>query len=815
MNDLRFALRQLLKNPGFTAVAVVTLALAIGANTAIFSVVNGVVLRPLPYPESDRLVWLAEKGPDWTGGSLSVPNYLDWREGQDLLEHFGVYTWNNFTLTGVGEPAQLAGALASAEVLAALKVPPQLGRWYSPDEDKPGAGPGALISHALWQGRFGGDSGIVGRAVVLDGRAHTVVGVMPAAIAFPDAVDLWVPVGPATAQPGWQDRGNHPGIYGVARLRPGATLEAARAALDAVAARLAERYPESNKNRGAAVERLLDHEVGEAPRALWTLFGAVVLVLLIACANVANLLLARAAGRQKELAVRAALGAGRWRIVRQLLTESLLLAGVGAAAGLLLAQWGLGLILALGRDSIPRAAEVALDGRVLVFSAGVAVLSAVLFGLAPAWQGSRPDAHAALKDAARGTTAGRARLRRSLTVAEVALTLLLLVGAGLLLRSFHRLRSVDPGFAYERVISFRTSLPERKYPTIADQSRFFQALLGNIRAIPGVAAASVASQLPLDGNSWDTTFLIEGRPEPPPHERPSMEVHLVGTDYFQAMGIPLVRGREFTERDNREHLRGGGREEDWAAGLNVVVIDREFARRHFPGEDPIGRRVRLPWGEADKAPVATIVGVVGRVREDSLRETGGKVQAYFPYLQMPGRGMAVVVKTAASPAAVVPVLRQQVAALDREQPIYEVRTLAELREGNLAPGRLNAVFTGTFAAVALVLAVVGLYGVLAYAVTQRRREIGVRMALGAQRRQVLGLVVREGMGLAGAGVAIGVLAALAATRVLRGFLYDVTPLDPVTFAAVVFALTVVAFLACVIPARRAAKVEPMEALRHE
>ena len=812
MNDLKSAFRQLLKDPGFTAVAVVTLALGIGATTAIFSVVNAVMLRPLPYPESDRLVWLSERGVDWTGGSLSFPNFLDWQAGsRDVFQHFGVFNWNNWTLTGAGEPVQLPGALASWEVFAALKVSPQLGRAYGPDEDRAGAEPVVLISHSLWKGRFAGDAAVVGRPVALDGKPCTVIGVMPAGFAFPDAVDVWVPLRPV-ADPGWQDRGSHPGLQGVARLRPGVTVERAGAAVDAVAERLEHAYLETNKNRRGTVQRLIDHQVGDTSRALWTLLGAVGLVLLIACANVANLLLARAAARQKELAVRAALGAGRWRVVRQLLTESVLLAAVATAAGLLLAHWGLGLILVLAKDSIPRADEIALDGRVLLFATGLALATGIFFGLAPAWQASRPEVIGALKEGARGATAARGRLRAALTVGEVALTLLLLVGAGLLLRSFWRLQAVNPGYAYERVLCFRAGLLERTYPSFREQVGFYERLLEGLRATPGVEAASVASQLPLDGNNWDTTFLIDGEPEPPPHERPSMEVHVVGADYFRTMGIPVRLGRPFDERDNREHLRGTGREKQWAAGLNAIVIDEEFARRHFP-RGAVGRRVRLTWGEG--GVVMTVVGVVGRVREEKLSESGGKVQAYLPFLQVPGRGMAVVVKTALEPSALVPVARRQVAAMDPEVPLFEVRTLAEMRDAGIGPHRLNLALLLSFAGVAVVLALVGIYGVLAYGVAQRRREIGVRMALGARRRQVVGLVVGEGMRLAAVGAAVGLVGALAFTRLLQSFLYEVNPLDPLTLAMVVAAIAAVAILASLVPARRAAMLEPLAALRHE
>ncbi|MBI2929233.1 MAG: ABC transporter permease [Verrucomicrobia bacterium] len=815
MNDLKFAFRQLLKNPGFTAVAVLTLALGIGANTAIFSVVNAVLLRPLPYPDSGRLVWLSERGLDWSGGAISYPNFTDWKTQQSVFERFGVYSWNNLTLTGKGEPVQLPGAQMSADVFAALRVQPAVGRVFNSGEDKPGAASVVVISHALWQNRFGADPGIVNQAITLDGRPCTVLGVMPAGFAFPSEVDVWVPVGPLSAEASWQDRGNHPGLLGLARLKPGVTLEQARSELDTIAARLEQQYPESNKNRRVQADRLLDNRVGGVRRALWVLLGAVGLVLLIACANVANLLLARAAARQKEMAVRAALGAGRWRIVRQLLTESMLLAVIGAGVGLLLAHWGVGLILTLGRESIPRTAEIGIDGQVLAFSAAVAFFTGVLFGMAPAWQASRTDLQDALRDTARGTTGARARLRHGLVVAEVALTLVLLVGAGLLLRSFHRLLQVNPGFAYERVLAFRATLPERKYPADNQQIQFYQTLLENLRALPGVGSASVASQIPLDDNSWDTGFLVEGQPEPPPHERPSMQVHIVGPDYFRTMGIPVLRGREFTEQDDRRHLQGSGRESEWGAGLKAIVIDEEFARRHWPNLDPIGQRVRVPWGPREQQPVMTVVGVVGRIKEDRLSEQGGMVQAYLPFLQRPLRGMVVAVKSAQPPEALLSAVRQQVLALDPEQPIFEVRTLSEMRSRNIAPERLNLALLGVFAAVALALAVIGLYGVLSYAVAQRQREIGVRMALGAQPRNVLALVIGHGMRLALIGIGLGMLGALAITRVLRNMLFEVNPFDPLAFSLVTAILGGVALLACWIPARKATKVDPMVALRHE
>lgn len=815
MNDLNFAFRQLLKNPGFTAVAVLTLALGIGPNTAIFSVVDAVLLRPLPYPDSGRLVWLCERGPDWSGGSLSYPNFIDWKNQQSVFDEFGVYNGGNFTLTGAGEPVRLAAAVMSAEVFAALRTPPEIGRVFRKDEDKPGAAPVAVLSHALWQNRFGGDAGILHQTISLDGTPYVILGVMPAGFEFPGKVDVWVPAGPYSAQPSWQKRDYHPGLFGLARLKPGVSLEKARADLNAVALRLAQQYPESNQTRRVQIDRLLDNKVGNIRRALWIVLGAVSFVLLIACANVANLLLARAAAREKEMAVRAALGAGRWRITRQLLTESMLLALLGAAVGLLLAQGALRGIIAVGGQSIPRAAEINLDPQVLLFSGVVAVLTGIFFGLAPARRARRVDLQRTLTESGRGTTAGRAGVRQVLVIAEVALTFVLLVGAGLLLLSFHRLLQVNPGFVVDRVLTFQIDLPGKKYQSNEQRIFFYHALLEKMRALPGVQAASLASKPPLDENNWDMLFVIEGRPEPPPQLQPSLRVHLVAPDYFRVMGIPLRQGRDFTEQDNREHLGGASSGSDWGAGLNSIIIDEEFAHRYWPGQNPLGQRVRLSWGERGKQPLMTVVGVVGRIKENRLSEQGGMVQAYFPIFQQTLGGMAVVVKTTSEPAALLAGMRQQVSELDPTLPIFGIHTMTEMRARNVAPDRLNLGLLGGFAVLALVLASIGLYGVLSFTVTQRQREIGVRLALGAHRFNVLGLVVGQGMRLVLAGVVLGVLGSLALTRVLASVLFNVRPTDPLTLVMVTLSLCVVALLACYLPARRATKVDPMQALRYE
>jgi putative ABC transport system permease protein len=817
LRDVRYGLRALAKRPGFTLVAVLTLALGIGATTAIFSVVHAVLLRPLPFDDAGRLVYLTERNTQQESLSFSWPDFADWREQSRAFERVAAYNRDSYNLTGDGDPERLPAAQVSADLFKVLRADAARGRVFTDEEDRAGAAPVVLLSYGLWQRRFGGDQSIVGRQITLNGRGYAVVGVMPRGFAFPTRAELWVPLG-QLYQPSWRNRDNHLGLFGVARLKEGVTLEQARADLDRVAANLERQYPDTNRDERASVTPLQEVYVRDVRPALWTLAGAVGFLLLVACANVANLLLARAASRRREMAVRAALGASRLRLARQMLVESVLLATGGGGLGLLLAQWGVAAILAVRPDYVPRASEIGVDGRVLLFTAAASVFTGVVFGLVPALQASRPDLQEAFKESGRGAGWGRGAFRGGLVVTEVALTLVLLVGAGLLLRGFQRLQRVDPGFTYEHVMNFNLTLPARKYPEEQQRVNFIKEVLAKLTALPGVEGAAASSGLPLGYNGWQAPFTVEGRPQPPAAQTPVMDVTAVTPDYFRTMGIPLLKGRHFNEDDDRQWLDGkslqgldeGARS---IAGASAIIIDEEFARRYWPGEDPVGKRVR--FGAGAGAPSLTVVGVVGRVKMEGLKTDSARVQGYLPYLQFPTRGLGVVVRSAQEPERLTAAVRRAVLSVDAEQPVYNVRTLAEVRAASYAPETFNLTLLSVFACVALVLAAVGLYGVMSYAVEQRTREIGVRMALGARAADVLRMVARQGMKLALAGLALGLAGALVLTRVMQSLLFGVTATDPLTFVCVSLLLAAVALLACLVPARRATKVDPMAALRYE
>ncbi len=815
--DIRYGIRMLLKSPGMSFVVILALALGIGANTAIFSVVNAVLLRPLPYDQADRLVFLNETSKVMDEISISYPNFLDWRNQNQVFEKIGVYNRGSYNLTGAGEPERIIAAQCSADLFAALRMNAAIGRVFNNDEDKPGGTPVVVLSYGLWQRRFGGQSSIINQQLTLNNKSYTVIGVMPQSFAYPSRAEMWVPVGQLSDQPSWKQRGNHPGLYGVARLKSGVSLEQAKADMVKIAANLEQQYNDSNAGNGVGVRPLLEVFVSDIRRALWVLFAAVGFVLLIACANIANLLLARATARQKEMAIRSAMGAGRWRIARQLLTESVLLSLVGGAVGLLLARWCVDLILYISPDAIPRSREIGLSWRVFAFTIGLSFLTGIIFGLVPALQAGVVDVHETLKEAGRGVSR-KHWLRSSLVVVEVASTLVLLIGAGLLIRSFYRLQKVNPGFSYDNLTSFSISLPEKKYPAVEQQADFYKRLLEDLRTLPGVEATAAASGLPLGNNGWQTSFLIEGQPRPPRNQTPLMEACLVTPDYFRAMNIPLLRGRFFTDRDDRSHLAGRDLSkyneiEREMFGLNTIIIDEEFARRYWPNEDPVGKRIKM--GPDEKALLITVVGVVGRVKMDGLNQDSMRVQGYFPFLQIPNGGMTVIIKGSSDPNQMMAAVRQQIKGIDPDQPIYSVRTMHEIRAESVASERLNLTLLSIFAGLALALAIVGIYGVMSYAVTQRTHEIGIRMAIGAQSKHVFQMILGQGMALALIGIGLGLIGAFALTRLMTTMLFGIEPTDPLTFGAIAILLTTVALLACYIPGRRATKVDPVVSLRYE
>jgi putative ABC transport system permease protein len=801
--DIRYAVRRLIKSPGFTLVAVLTLALGIGANSAIFSVVNGVLLKPLPYPESDRLVGVYHA----TGSGRAVmsgPNFTDVMKNVKSLENVAAISTGRMVLTGQGEPVRLNVAEVSASFFNVLRTQPVLGRAFNADENTPGRTNIVVLSHGLWLQRFGGQVNIVGKMIQLDGAPREVVGVMPQGFSYPARREAYVPLeydgNFVTLQRGaWY-------LDVVARLNPGISAEQARAEVEALGEVLRAQYADSNANIGLTTFPLHEDMVGEIRPAVLVLLGAVGFVLLIACANVANLLLARAAARGSEMAVRTALGAGRMRLVRQLLTESVILSFIGGALGLLLAMWGVEFLVALEPQGIPRLDAVRVDAVVMLFTLGVAVLTGLVFGMVPAFHATRAGLSSALKEGGRGGAAGRgsARARGALVVAEMALAVTLLAGAGLLLRSFVKLQAVDPGFHTQQALTFELSLPDVRYRADDARIAFFDELLPRLRALPGVRAAGAVMGLPLTGLEFIISFEVAGRPPAPPSQRPSMQVRVATPDYFTAIGIPLQRGRLFTDDDRQGTTK-------------VVLITEAAARTFFPNEDPIGKQITLGWGRRDDAGQrlragGEVVGIVGDVKEAGLDEENPP-QIYLAHRQWPVTSMSVLLNTTTPPASLTNAVRAQVHAIDPNLPLANVRTLDEIVARSISQPRFYMLLLAIFAGVALTLAAIGIFGVLSYAVAQRTREIGIRMALGAQARTVLGLVVRQAMVLVLIGVVVGTAAALLLSRTMDGMLFAVTPSDPLTFASVAGVLLGVALLASFVPARRATRVDPVVALR--
>jgi putative ABC transport system permease protein len=805
--DLRFGFRTLTRKPGFTVVAIIALALGIGANTAIFSVVNSVLLRPLAYQDPEALVVINHDYPKINlKASVSAIGYTHYRDNAKSFESVAAMTGGGFNLTGAGDPEQLTGARITYNFFSALGAKARLGRVFLPEEDQPGKNKVVALSHGFWQRRFGGDPGIVNKSIMLNDESYTVVGIMPPSFQFGrelgQVVDLWTPIAFTPQQLSYNNLTNE-FLFVFARLRPGVTIGQAQAELDTIAANLRQQYmPGADRsNWGLTTQYLSELVVGDIRLALWILMGIVGLVLLIACANVANLLLARAADRQKEMAIRTALGAGRRRVIRQLLTESALLALMGGAIGLLLAWLGINALVKVNQVQIPRASEIGVDWRALAFTLGVSLLTGFVFGLVPALQISKADLHETLKEGGRtGSSGARAWVRNTLVVLEMALALVVLVSAGLLVRSFWRVQQVNPGFAPQNTLAMSLVLPATKYKEPVQRVNFYKEALQRIRALPGVQSAGATSILPLSGNNSSGSFQIEGRVTPPGQSSPHGDRWAATTDYFSTMRIPIIRGRFFDDRDTME-------------SQPVAIIDETMARKYWPDEEPLGKRITFQGGPNN--PVwREIVGIVGHVKHKGL-DGESRVQYYIPHSQTQNAFMSLVVRASVDPSSLTGAVRGAISGLDKDLPVFRVKTMEQFVSESMAQRRFAMALVGIFAAVAMALACVGLYGVLSYSITQRLREIGIRMALGASGADVLRLVVGQGMLLALAGVALGSVAAFLLTRLMANLLYGVTASDPLTFVTIAALLTLVALVACLSPALRATKVDPIEALRYE
>jgi putative ABC transport system permease protein len=819
MKDIRYAVRTLQRARGFTAVAVLTLAIGIGANTALFSVVNGVLLNPLPYPHPGQLVAVAEKFPPFPESSIAYPNFLDWVRMNHAFERLAAYRQTDFNLRGMGETQPLKGVQISADFFPLLGVKPVLGRNFFPQDDRRGAAPVVMLSGRFWRNKFAGSTDVLGKVINLDGTGYTVIGVVPENFYFCcesmnfELGDVYVPIGAVNSE--WvTSRDTHPGIRGVGRMNPGVAIEKARADLNQIALNLAKTYPETNKGAEIVLTPLRQRMVQGVQSILFVLLAAVGFVLLIACANVANLLLARSMGRAREFAIRSVLGATQTRVVRQLLTESVLLGLGGGVLGLVLAAWGTQAGLAVLPQALPRAGDVRIDPRVLLFTLGVSVVAGVLFGLTPAIRTSRPNLHDALKEGGRGTSGTRHRAQAVFVVAELALAVVLLIGAGLTVRSLVRLWNVDHGYNAQNVLTFSLALPPSVTKAAPDQFRaMLRQLPERVAQIPGIQAASVTdASMPL-ADDWEEGFFIEGHPKPASkREMPQTLLYIVSPTYLRVMGIPLLRGRFFTPDDTEKTRR-------------VVVIDEDFARKYFPNQDPIGQSVELNTAQGDNYAAFEIIGVVGHIEEwgvDSKIAGTVRAQLYMLADQIPdgwldfaNKGAGLVVRTQAPNYPSADTIRSAIAAMNSEQAAYDFRPMNQLISKSLASRRFAMILLSVFGVIALFLASIGIYGVMSYVAGQRTHEIGVRMALGAGRKDVLGLVLADAARMTFAGVPIGLIAAAGLTQLMRSLLFGVSAGDPLTYAVVAVLLSAVALLACYIPARRAMRVDPMVALRYE
>jgi predicted permease len=808
LHDVRYGLRVLAKSPGFTAIAILTLALGIGANTALFSVVNGVLLNPLPFPNPDQLFALYSKTDTFNQSSVTYLNFLDWQKNNHSFSSLCAFRSDNYNLTGAGEPERLHAHMVSLEFFPMLGLRPLVGRTFRPEEDQAGASPVAVISDALWKRRFASSPEVIGKSITLNGKAHTIVGVTTGRIPGLSLTDVFVPIGQWT-DPTFRDRHISMGMYVDGRLTPAVTFEQARADMNLVANNLALAYPESNKGSGITLVPLKTDVVGDVRGVLLVLLGAVSFVLLIACANVANLLLARSTGRAREFAIRSALGASSARVIRQLLTESVMLSVAGGAIGLILAKLGTHVILAALPDLLPRADEVGLDYHVLLFTAGISILTGVVFGLVPALKLLSPDVTETLKEGGRGSSGKRHGTQRALVAVEMALAIVLLIGAGLMIRSLARLWAINPGFDPRNVLTYNISLTSGQNVS-ADQLRSnYRETLRQIQSLPGIEAVSmVGGSLPMTGDS-EVPFWLEGQPKPAnQQDMPFALFYLVTPGYLQAMRIPIQSGRFLKDRDD-EH------------SPSVVVIDSSFARKYFPNQNPVGKHLNV--GLLDIQP--EIIGVVGHVEHWGLGSKANEnlqAQIYLPVWQVPDRfwpllanGTQYVARTVSSPLGIVDEIRHAVEKVDSTSVLYEVQPMQEIVANSVAKQRMAMLLLSAFSALALLLSAVGIYGVISYLAGQRTHEIGIRVALGASRADVLRLVLGEGMRIALVGVAVGVVAALGLTRLLTQIIYGVSANDPLTFVGVAVLLTAVAVLACYLPARRAMRVDPIVVLRYE
>jgi predicted permease len=800
LQDLRYGTRMLRKNPAFTAIAVLTLALGIGANTAIFSVVNAVLLRPLPYANSQQLIVIRETSQTVGTHSPSYPDFLDWRKQSRTISQMAAINNRAFNLSGVAQPENITGYAVSPNCLSMLGVRPFLGRDFLPSEEVPGTAPVVMLSYALWQSHLGADPNAVGKTITLDGRSFTIIGILPPNFRLEDKTDIVAPIGVWAAE--MMERGNRGDMGVLGRLAPGATFQQAHSELDTIASALQKAYPVENAGIGITATTLRDELVGDTRPAILVLFGAVVFVLLIACVNVANLFLVRGAARSREIAVRQACGASRTRLIRQMLTESFVLAALGGALGILVGALGIGGLRHLISMDMMQGTVIGMDRSVLLFSGAMVVLVAVAFGLFPAWQASQPRVQETLKEGGRSSTASASqhRLRGLLVMAETALALILLVGAGLMMKSMHHLLQVNPGFQPERVLTMELDLRTAQYSKSAASSSFWQQVLERVRAIPGVENVALGTVVPFSGNHSRGDITIEGVPVPDPTKYPHPDYHSISPDYTDVLGIPLMRGRNFTEADTE-------------TAPPVALINATMARRYWPNEDATGKRFH--WGHPGaKDPWVTIVGVVGDTRLYGLANPS-RLEVYLPFRQESKTDMYLVLRSAVDPASLTSSVRATVAAIDKDQPVFNVTTMQKLVDDSVSTPHLTLVLLGLFSALALVLAAIGIYGVISYTVQQRTHEIGIRMALGAQRGDVLRLVVGQGVKLAAIGVVIGIAVTLGLMRLITSLLFGVSATDPITFVAASVVLLLVALAACYIPARRAIAVDPMDALRYE